>query len=76
MLKRKSPSVAARAGKERTRATPFYPAAPAAVKPTTLVCGICHYFTDGRRKFCSFLGESVRPADACRVEPAVWEAMP
>ena len=79
MLKRKSPSVAAKAGKKEARTASSYSAGPAFVKrltDTTMVCGICSYYSEGRRKFCAFLGETVSPSDVCRVDPAVWGVMP
>ena len=76
---RKSPGVVARAGKKEARMPSSYPAGPVRVKrlaDAAMTCGICSYYREGRRKFCAFLGESVSPSDACRVDPAAREAMP
>ena len=83
-MKRKSPSVAARAGKNEARTAFSYPAGHATVKRfayTGLTCGICSYYRErGKsrhsREHCSFTGEPVRAGDSCRVDPAVWEVEP
>jgi len=36
-----------------------------------LTCGLCYYYTERRRKFCAFLGETVRAEDDCRVHPDI-----
>ena len=50
---------------------PQYPTAPYAVKHSSsiLLCGQCSLFQEGRRKFCAFLGESVRAGDSCILDP-------
>ena len=35
---------------------------------SALRCGSCVLFREGSRRFCAFLGESVRAADVCRVD--------
>ena len=79
-LQRKNPYAGTQGQKDETQTEFSYPVGPAFVKrlaDTTMACGICFYYREGRRKFCAFLGESVRPSDACRVHPAIIaEAMP
>ena len=76
MQKNKSPSVAARAGKREARISSFYPSAPVSVKrvaDTEMTCGLCHYYREGRRKFCGFTGETCRPESECHVDPMLPE---
>jgi len=72
MLKNKSPSVEARAGKKETQMPSFSHAGHASVKytdPGVLRCGVCSLFKEGRRKFCAFIGETSSANGACRVDP-------
>ena len=79
-LQRKNPTRArCGAGKNETRTALQYLVKPVTVKrlaDTEMVCGLCHYYREGRRKFCAFLGETVRAGGACKVDPQIQAVMP
>ena len=70
MRKNKSPTLAGcRARKEKVQTASVYPPLLGAVKRYGFVCGQCSMFRAESRKFCAFLGESVRASEACIVDP-------
>ena len=68
---RKTPAGGPRQRKCETSVSPSYPARQGAVKffGSVLICGQCALFREGCRKFCSFLGETVRATTECIVDP-------